>query len=210
MPNKCSKPMVRGLPMTPDNALATRRGDKIRTMRVIVPQPKRQLGYMYIGGGEAVQCGPDYPDGDKDVITCPYGIPGDILYIREPITRNDRGMAQYVADGLPVMVDGESLDWRWQVKTLIGRYSPKEAARTWVVITHVNVHRVQEITLEQVYAEGITWDESDEHEYRSPFFKFEAVWDQINAARGYPWKANNWVWALDYKLTGAQEAANAG
>jgi hypothetical protein len=29
---------------------------------------------------------------------------------------------------------------------------------------------------------------------------FEALWDSLNAKRGYGWKQNPWVWVYDFKL----------
>ncbi len=58
-------------------------GRKTQTRRIIKPQPKsRNLGYINADGG-AIQCGPDYPDGDEDFVKCPYGRPGDLLWVRE-------------------------------------------------------------------------------------------------------------------------------
>jgi hypothetical protein len=30
--------------------------------------------------------------------------------------------------------------------------------------------------------------------------KYWAVWDSINASRGYPWESNPWVWKIEFKF----------
>ena len=58
-------------------------GTKTQTRRVIIPQPKPYLDYMYIGNGKAIQCGIDYPDTIDDEVKCPYGGIGDRLWVKE-------------------------------------------------------------------------------------------------------------------------------
>src|SRR5690348_1316393 len=81
-----SGPMVRAL-------LA---GTKTQTRRILKPQPAhwRYLQPMWgtspppnpTAFGEPYlwrEVGPDYPDSEKDDRRCPYGVPGDRLWVRE-------------------------------------------------------------------------------------------------------------------------------
>lgn len=69
-------------------------GNKSQTRRVVKPQPDRGLGLQAMFGtspdgfafgtpGLWRQVGPDYPDGESDDRRCPYGQPGDHLWVRE-------------------------------------------------------------------------------------------------------------------------------
>ena len=54
--------------------------------------------------------------------------------------------------------------------------------------------RLQEITLEDIKAEGISPHyDCDEITYR---VLFQQLWDSLNAKRGYPWEKNHWVWGI--------------
>jgi len=49
--------------------------------------------------------------------------------------------------------------------------------------------QLQDITDDDVRAEGYETREA-----------FAAVWDRINAKRGYPWASNPWVWVIEFRL----------
>lgn len=159
-------------------------------------------------------------------IGCPYGKPGDHLYVREAIRANGKGtMAVYDMDRMPVMVDGVSLDWRWKTKYLTARFSPKEASRITHELLGVRVERVQAITPDYAIAEGaVEWGtkeqerrvfDEDGHRRSQPLGTdvfdgtsrgvpylvnvFAELWDSINAGRGYGWDVNPWCWVLTFK-----------
>jgi hypothetical protein len=33
-----------------------------------------------------------------------------------------------------------------------------------------------------------------------PRWDFQQLWDQINGKRGFPWKANPWVWVFTFEI----------
>ncbi len=72
---------------------------------------------------------------------------------------------------------------------------PRWASRLTLEITDVCVQRVQEITVKQCLMEGLRlekyWD--------TPYSDFAALWDALNAKRGYSWESNPWVFVLDFK-----------
>jgi len=83
--------------------IATLDGTKTQTRRII-KRPIKHPGWTgytvtYAQDG-AIECGPDYPDGEDDFVKCPYGQPGDRLWGRENFwldRRNkDRGPNQEV------------------------------------------------------------------------------------------------------------------
>ena len=188
-------------------------------------------------------------------IQCPYGAPGDLLYVRE--TWGFGGMSSwfgggkpsgqaasvtYHADGerrkipfhtceemyaatpkqnlkLPVnfndlgideqrCLESDALDAWWkrqQKKPSI--YMPKWAARLWLRVTGVRVERVQDITEADAKAEGcedsggLVSGPMDPPEYDGcpASWEFGALWDSINAKRGYGWDTNPWVWVVSYE-----------
>lgn len=89
-------------------------------------------------------------------VACPYGSPGDRLYVRETFEINPnvpnmsrsptlaRRHRRYRAS------DDEPF-WRWRPSI----HMPKWAARLWLRVIDVRVERVQEITTADVFAEGV-------------------------------------------------------
>lgn len=151
-------------------------------------------------------------------IPCPYGAPGDRLWVREtwaPFVRGDGGdgwveLLTYRADDAEVPIPAGKSEW-WRHQTKDGDYRwrpsihmPRWAARITLEVTEVSVERLQEITREDAIAEGCPgWGQFDHHtlEYdcEYPEEEFRSLWDSINAARGYGWDANPWVWRIAFR-----------
>jgi hypothetical protein len=193
-----SAPMVRAL-------LA---GTKTQTRRIVKPQPevcgadwlaKRRDGpaqFLYYwprGDGYAVN--------DRFVAeSCPYGQPGDRLWVRESIHRGD-ACARYSADGSVVNL----ADWRWKRDNLPSIHCPRELSRITLEITGVRVERLQGISEVDAKAEGIRWtDAGPLHAHLDGGFNFptardayERLWGDINGPGS--WDANPWVWVVEFK-----------
>ncbi len=78
-------------------------------------------------------------------------------------------------------------------------YMPRWASRLNPEITEVRVQRVQKIadSPEDMLAEGVTAvTEAAEH----LAYEFKALWDSINAKRGFGWDVNPLVWAVTFKV----------
>lgn len=93
-------------------------------------------------------------------------------------------------------------------------YMPKWASRITLENTDVRVERVQEISAEDVAAEGVvlprlepdrgtTWYEGKVDDLARR--RFALLWDSINAKRGYAWESNPWVWAITFRLLGGND-----
>jgi len=140
------------------------------------------------------------PNGD--IVRCPYGKPGDIRVMTEPLIMGHSPDSQLIAlymDDMQRVVNnqtGECIPWRWKNERLPSLFMPYEAARTLTRYTNVRVERLQEISVEDVQAEGCTG---------SPFGEladkmlFPTLWDSLNAKRGYSWESNPYVWVVEFE-----------
>jgi len=132
---------------------------------------------------------------------CPYGLPGDRLWVRESWRIEKRGdlyLLDYRADpGCPTMRIGHSeLAARYVTDNRKYRpsiFMPRWASRITLEIESVRVERVQDIDETDVCAEGAPFHCLEIHEW-----DFAALWDSINAKRGYGWDTNPWVWVVAF------------
>ena len=89
---------------------------------------------------------------------------------------------------------------------------PKEAARLFLRVTSVWVERLQEITPQQIDAEGCceyAYDAKTGKPAPSGPSWFKILWDKtIKPAEQatYGWKANPWVWVIGFERIGRKEA----
>jgi hypothetical protein len=106
--------------------------------------------------------------GFSEHATCPYGKPGDRLWVRETFTHY-RGFGEEikadapliykadkdVCDQYPCMLDGEIVyvnqreDWKPSI------HMPRAASRLLLEITDIRVERLQDISEEDAIAEGV-------------------------------------------------------
>lgn len=172
-------------------------GRKTQTRRVIKPQPSL-TPEMDTDAGIA-----KFYDVDECIgsIRCPYGVPGDRLWVRESfyvqpeIWALHRGPQplDYAADVTPD-----------QVEDYAGKPSihmPRWASRISLEITDVRVQRVQEISDEDAIAEGYGAAFGPGFRYRA----FDSLWDSIHGSGA--WERNEWVWAVTFKPIDARSAA---
>ncbi len=150
---------------------------------------------------------PDYP-GEAKWFSCPWGKVGDRLWVRETLRRSGDDIWYYAADVEPVMVDQqyklEMLAWAHHNERdyCPSIHMPRWASRLVQTITDVRVERVQSISEVDAQLEG--WDLSNLEPYHAydPVSMtkarewFAALWDTINAKRGYSWECNPWVWVV--------------
>ncbi len=187
-------------------------GKKTMTRRVVKPQPTR---VSYPGGTFADGSSGFVNENGRSII-CPYGKPGDILWVKEtwancqPILntpgRNGEigdGFAAYRADGYDtiqelkdhfrlnygyeIVVNGDC--WRPSI------FMPRWASRISLTVTEVRVERLQDITEEDALRNG-GWD------YRKcPYHKApeKSFWDSIYGKVDYSWQSNPWVWVVGFE-----------
>lgn len=212
-----SGPMVR----------AISEGRKTQTRRVMRPQPLSETdslrppvfgsGIWWAASSRQVNGGVEYTPLGSDQQhkwRCPYGNPGDLLWVRETWAKRYKDAERYPEDGIMYRADGGCIvqpQWKPSI------HMPRWASRLTLRITDVRVQRLQEITEGDCEAEGVdlqdwgglayqgsTWtDERNEtfDKNKAAFGmrgSFAALWDSINAERA-PWPSNPWVWALTFE-----------
>ena len=149
---------------------------------------------------------------------CPMGQPGDRIYIRETWQHANFPLGPY-QDETPVFYRADYLDDPHGPdgeKSPEGKYRhwspaihmPKAAARIWLEVTGVRVERLQDISKEDVAAEGVVIErprsfamygcsaqERDDMLKRAALGQFKVLWEST----GGDWAANPWVWVIDFK-----------
>lgn len=138
----------------------------------------------------------------------PYGVPGEIRYLREPIKRSEspEGVAMYWDDARFVKLNGELVKWKWKNKTLPQIHMPKRFARTFVEIKEVRIQRIWEMTEADAIAEAVAVDNGSSYKVAGhPYWAhatakgcFETLFDHINGESLV--KRNVWIWAVTFKL----------
>ena len=143
---------------------------------------------------------------DPDVTcACPYGRPGYLLWVREawrtlPIydARKPTDLAtntaiQYAVDG--AVVNGPAPADGWG-RLRPGMFMPRWASRINLEITEVRVERLQDISYQDVMAEGISGKDLFRAQVDAPE-AFRKLWESINGNKS--WAGNPWVWVVEFK-----------
>ena len=130
---------------------------------------------------------------------CPYGKPGDRLWVREAWARIR--VAQAPDQEWVVYREGDNrTDYGGPWKPGIHMF--RRDSRILLEITDVRVERLQDITEEQALAEGIKKHsdggyhvEDGKHYSDCPVESFAGLWSSV----GGDWDANPWVWCVSFK-----------
>ena len=203
-------------------------GRKTQTRRVVKPQPagkylKSALDGEWLSkpfGGLVLPMIEDLP------IECPYGQPGDRLWVREtwqgPLLDSEEHEAQFRDDGPEafkkpgfcayratdtldaVDVDGNELCWRPSI------HMPRWASRILLEVVSVRVERLNDISESDCWAEGIEevihlFDAPSQAEMANRLGLcledakplYAQLWEFINGAGS--WDENPWVWVVEFK-----------
>lgn len=182
-------------------------GRKTVTRRIAKPVKHPDLGNIYTPGALVLESEPQH------VIerACPYGQPGDRLWVRETFAvYGDEKMAaiHYRADR-PHDVGRKGMGYKPSI------HMPRWACRILLEITAVRIERLQDITEQQAEAEGVerpenitnvdVWDGAERELFNAmnqPRARFVRLWGDINGSDS--WKANPWVWVVEFKRLEAQ------
>lgn len=155
------------------------------------------------------------PDKARQIVAaefCPYGQPGDRLWVREAWSIDPHPGPNYSGglrspDGGEVMyraTDGWHGPWRPSI------HMPRWASRLTLEITGVRVERLKEIGAADAMEEGVAvhadhYNKPIGHPC-SPVMAYRDLWEYINGPGS--WDANPWVWVVEFHRI-AQEARAA-
>ncbi|MCC2632133.1 MAG: hypothetical protein K0S48_19 [Ramlibacter sp.] len=208
-------------------------GTKTQTRRAVKPQPwasccieegmegEPPFVYSALGGD-----GPGHDVHEtRSPCRCPYGAPGDRLWVRETFyafgrwetrfsTKKGRDEWHFVdmtqelnlayrhaadSDEVPHMLGrklaGAAPTW-WKRPAI---HMPRAASRITLEIASVRAERLQEISEADAMAEGIGWNdyEDENGERMDPRDAYRCLWEQINGAGS--WESNPWVWVVEFR-----------
>jgi hypothetical protein len=169
-------------------------------------------------------------DGKDFIVKSPYGKSGDKLWVRENMSVHDEGGIEYLARSVQTGLasslikspDFKEEQIRWfenygksdKDKTIPSIHMPRWAARILLEVLSIRVERVQDISQEDSYAEGVGFAHSRPADCGHKEWKrhngnqsvwdcsiciFKMLWTRINGARGFGWDVNPWVWVVEFK-----------
>ena len=204
-------------------------GSKTQTRRVMKPQ----LVYGTVAGlfnswylPRSEGGGTLYPNGKEKILgTCPYGQPGDRLWVREawraeltwdttkPSGIHDEAALWYEAEDQQ-RNNGRGTKFKGKLRSSI--HMPRWASRITLEITSVRVERLQDTSEADAMAEGVVEcpiPADDEGPRRigymvgpddgksglsvTPIQAYRDLWESINGPDS--WAANPWVWAIEFR-----------
>ncbi len=201
----------------PEMVKAILDGRKTQTRRIVMPSPPKSFTLKNFTSESGYRYAADYSKArPKKPMRirwdCPFGQPGDRLWVKERHSfievRHAKSSADgprswylhieysdgtedehYIEDGKKPKQTRErgELGWRPSI------YMPRWASRIALEVTGIRVERVQEIRYDDAVAEGI------EHEYPKAIAQYCQLWDSLNAKRGFSWNRNPWVWVIEFR-----------
>ncbi|PYC19783.1 hypothetical protein DMX02_14965 [Pseudomonas jessenii] len=177
-------------------------GWKTVTRRPVKAQPHSRADIGNYGKGQPFIRNPDVTKRNPE---CPFGNPGDRLWVRETWARvgnGDPGYLTYRAtypDCLPPDLENilASGDIRWKPSIHMFRRD----SRILLEITDVRVERLQDISRADIRAEGLQCPPELASDDVSPNYRdwYPAAWKELWNSTGGDWDANPWVWVIEFK-----------
>lgn len=162
-------------------------------------------------------------------VFCPYGVPGDRLWVRETHCRVHPGMLQHL-DPAPDSPHWEIIYRADELGGYLGRYKdaglirwtpsifmPRKHSRITLEITRVRVERLQDIGGEEAWAEGCKRGLPTDNGGYFPAEQLDDPSDPQSLATGWDcaedwyadlwdslhgkgaWELNPWVWVLEFR-----------
>lgn len=149
-------------------------------------------------------------DYDGALITwasCPYGQPGDRLWVREtftdllgtgiehrPIPSGPLQRYVYAADIKPGSNSDEARK-EFGIKWKPSIFMPRAASRITLELTAVRAERLQDISDADALAEGVDRTNTSISGYAKE--RYRRLWESINGPDS--WAQNPWVWVIEFK-----------
>ena len=205
----------RPIPFSAEMVLAILAGRKTQTRRVMKVQPPADAvvtveHYFPMVSNRRGEdwYGPEifgaHWQDDEKGLRCPYGAPGDLLWVREAW----RAPSQY--DDLPPSRLPPGVDVKyiadasapWASRYRHARFMPRWASRITLRIADVRVERLQDISEDDARAEGVKpftvkgWN-GENGVVMTAREVFADLWNDMHGPGA--WEANPWVWAISFE-----------
>lgn len=177
-------------------------GTKTQTRRVVKSRPDKNMGPRCVLlphelAGEV---------NSGDYTNCPYGMPGDSLWVRETFLRLPVGtFYRATHNGTADEDKAHGIIWKPSI------HMPRWASRITLKLTGVRVEQLNDITEADAIAEGASFHDgrgighSGYRHDRNDGFVFETakasymhLWEKINGAGS--WSANPRVWVIEFEV----------
>jgi hypothetical protein len=184
-------------------------GTKTQTRRALSPQPPetthqvttwhhpdpRPHFFAWTDNGEG---GAELADGGW-CKPCPYGAPGDRLWVRERLGYCSEYGHYFAADRTflcslfddPEKETGYSYECSMREASVPSIHLPRRWSRITLEVTEVRVERLHEISEADAKAEGVAGHPD------GPWHAYQSLWTLINGPSS--WDANPWVWVVGFK-----------
>ena len=194
-----SGPMVRGL----------LDGRKTQTRRIIKPQPYSECGFTMWQHSPHNGCGCVSPPCDCWLERCPYGNPGERLWIKTGYrTRYDepRNQTYWSIDSCFSTTHGKPLSKSGNEKRdgnhpgmFMPRWLSSDLRLPLIELTDVRVERLQNISDADAFAEGVATERQREGTWYAGKARemYADLWNSINGPGS--WEQNPWVLAITFK-----------
>ncbi|MNJ44790.1 hypothetical protein D3C77_398560 [compost metagenome] len=133
---------------------------------------------------------------------CPFGLPGDRLWVRETfglqVRRYGGGTGEHIVyratnpDAIYCRsAEGKEYPVKWKPSI----HMPRHSCRILLEITDVRVEPLQHITIGQICKEGLARSMYEFIPVTQAFDAFAELW----SSTGGDWDANPWVWVVEFK-----------
>lgn len=162
-------------------------------------------------------------DGESHCCPCPFGVPGDRLWVREAFMHEPADYCWEASTSIPIrpahtvyradcIDDAKGAGWKPSI------HMPRSLSRITLEVTGVRVERLHSITEADAIAEGVErvvmgegwrryedpkWEAVDNMQCNSARDSYRSLWDHINGPSS--WDSNPWVWVVSFRRLDAQE-----
>ena len=198
-------------------------GRKTQTRRIVKPQPvpepaRASLLYedQWIWESNSGKVGIFQPSRFK----CPYGAVNSKLWVKETFMPDPPRDGTWASTPWEDDMRLREIPERFRMKEHViyrstwdgselshwkpSIFMPSWASRITLEITGIRVERLQEITEQDVAAEGLRQDENGLWTWgnypsgsSNPVYAYQLLWESVNGPDS--WTANPWVWVITFK-----------
>ena len=141
-----------------------------------------------------------HPGDPNARLACPYGQPGDRLWVREAwraVDLVDDCAPRELTAGCRVWYEADAPHQPGYGRYRPPMFMPRWASRITLEITAVRIERLQDISEADAIAEGAPWAACGSPQEGSHKAGYAALWESINGTGS--WAANPLVWVVEFK-----------